>query len=53
VFPQGSTTTTTIPVTPPNLPRTGSSPYSLLGLGVVLILTGLGLTVSRPRRART
>jgi LPXTG-motif cell wall-anchored protein len=41
-----------VPVAPPNLPHTGSSPFGLLGLGVVLILTGLGLTVGRPRRVR-
>jgi len=39
-------------VTPPNLPHTGSSPYSLLGVGVVMLLTGLGMTFGRPRRAR-
>jgi LPXTG-motif cell wall-anchored protein len=41
-----------VPVTPPNLPHTGSSSYGLLGLGVVLIMSGLALTLSRPRRVR-
>jgi LPXTG-motif cell wall-anchored protein len=41
-----------VPVTPPpNLPHTGSSPFGLVWLGVVLILAGLGLTVRVPRRA--
>jgi len=41
-------TTTTIPTTP-SLPHTGSSPAPLLFLGTVLMLTGMGLTVRRPR----
>jgi LPXTG-motif cell wall-anchored protein len=38
-----------VPVTPPNLPHTGSSPLPLVWAGLVLLLTGLGLTVHRPR----
>jgi LPXTG-motif cell wall-anchored protein len=40
------------PPAPPNLPRTGTSPWGLLWFGAVLILTGLGLTLRRPSRVR-
>src|SRR5439155_292779 len=40
--------TTTTPTTPP-LPHTGTSPLPLVWFGLVLILTGMGLTVRRPR----
>jgi LPXTG-motif cell wall-anchored protein len=50
-YPQTTTTypqTTTIPTTP-SLPHTGSSPLPLMWFGLVLILSGMGLTVRRPR----
>jgi LPXTG-motif cell wall-anchored protein len=43
-----ASTTTTIPTTP-SLPHTGSSPLPLMWFGLVLILSGMGLTVRRPR----
>ena len=43
-----TSTTTTVPPTPP-LPHTGSSPLPLMWFGLVLILSGMGLTVRRPR----
>jgi LPXTG-motif cell wall-anchored protein len=39
-----------VPVTPPPLPHTGTPAVPLLWIGLVLVFSGLGLTVGRPRR---